>query len=205
MNTIDNTTDDLSRDMGKLLMSWVYRAERSRSFIAYLVGLVGAAAIFIIFYARHFVPWLNKVPDMLLYLFVFTIGPLLNVIKMIGRDRRYELYENGFIAVPVAKEKPVGEAKVGYWHDYASCSYTAKSVVLSPDSPWKGKAVLRLNANAAAVYAVCREQINLAQTKRLTSMSRKIEAPDTYEQRKLKSYEKRSQWNSPEGRRRGFR
>jgi hypothetical protein len=180
--------------LGTSLTSWVYRSKRSSSFMVYVIGLMGAAVVFVLLYARHFVPLLKEIPDGALYFVVFLIGPLLNLVKSLGRDRQYALYENGFTITVLNKGAAAGENKVGYWADYTQCTYNSNSVTLSSGTPIRGKIRLMISENVSAIYSICRERINIAQAQKLHFSNRAPSTPNTAEQRKLKSFEQQSQW-----------
>ncbi|MDZ7316629.1 MAG: hypothetical protein ONA69_04025 [candidate division KSB1 bacterium] len=174
--------------LGRQLTSWIYRAERSRTFLAYLIGLLGAAIVFFLLYGRHFIPTAGKISEILIYLVLFGIGPLLNLLKAVGKDRQYDLYENGFVISILDKNK-VESSTIGYWRDYRTCYYRPHEVILLGESRFVRKKLL-VPANAVAIYSICREQINAAQMNRLKEQ-RPIEAPNSEEQRRLRSFEKR--------------
>lgn len=183
-------------ELGKALTSWVYRSKRSGAFAGYFLGLVAALAVFLMIYGRHFIPVLEKIPDTLLYVLIFTVGPLIKMIKGLGKDRLYDLYENGFTVTPLAKGAPAGEVKVGYWSSFKSCTYTSNAVILLSGTAFKGSIRLMVNANVVAVYSLCRERISIAQMNSVTALNPSAETPNTAEQRKLKSYEKRAPWRT---------
>ena len=178
-------------ELGKSLTSWVYRSKRSSSFAGYFLGLVAALVIFLMLYGRQFIPLLDKIPDMLLYVLIFAAGPMINLIKGLGKDRLYDLYENGFTITPMSKGSPSGDVRVGYWSSYSGCTYTSNAVILTSAGTLKGRTRLMVNANVVAIYSLCRERISIAQVKRVTSMNPMPTTPNTAEQRKLKSYEQR--------------
>jgi hypothetical protein len=180
--------------LGTSLTSWVYRSKRSSSFFGYAVGLLAAAVIFMFMYGRHLVPLLKRIPDGAVYVFIFIVGPALKVLKSLGKDRQYTLYENGFTVLILNKGAAAGENKVGYWIDYAGCSYDSHSVTLFSDGAIKRKIRLLVNSNVPAVYSICREHISLAQAKKLHASNPAPSTPNTPEQRRLKSFEKQSQW-----------
>lgn len=199
-----------NRDMSSLgnsMTSWIYRSKRSSSFTVYIIGLLGAVVIFMLLYGRHFVPLLKRIPDGAVYVFIFIIGPALNVLKALGKDRQYTLYENGFTVLSLSKGAAAGENKVGYWGDYAACSYNSNSVTLFSTGVLKRKNRLMVASNVSSVYSICRERISLAQAKKLHTSNPAPSAPDTDVQRRLKSFEKQTQWKRslPSDRKRAWR
>lgn len=186
MNAVQSTADEKS--LGRQLTSWVYQAERSRTFLAYVIGLLGAAVIFFLSYGRHLLPTTGKITEILIYVIVFGISPLVNLLKGVGKDRQYELYENGFV-ISVLNKAKVESSTIGFWRDYRTCYYRPHAVILIGENRLVRKKLL-VSRNVAAVYSICREQINTAQINRLKNQ-RIIEAPDSAEQRRLKSFERR--------------
>jgi hypothetical protein len=183
-----------TNSLGNSMTSWVYRSKRSSSFTAYVIGLLGAAVIFVFLYGRHLVPLLRRIPDGAVYVFIFIVGPALNLLKSLGKDRQYALFENGFTVLILSKGAAAGETKVGYWADYSGCNYNSDSVTLFSNGVLKKKIRLMVNSNVPAVYSICRERISLAQAKKLHASNPAPSTPNTPEQRRLKSFEKQSQW-----------
>ncbi|MBN1482168.1 hypothetical protein EH223_07920 [candidate division KSB1 bacterium] len=183
--------------LGRQLVSWVYKPKKSNRFVFYILGLVGALALFIVMYGSRFLPWLEKLPDALIYVLFLAIGPVLNFFKSLGKTQEWTLYERGFVVKYMNQGKGTGDERFEAWHHYKSCTYEGNSVTLLPAHQLKRKVKMRTAMNAIEIYSICRERISIAQAEVLHHQVRTVKTPDTPEQRRMaqleKRYSKRSQ------------
>lgn len=176
--------------LGKLLLSWVYRPKKSNQFIFYILGLLGALALFIVMYGSRFLPWLEKLPDALIYVLFLAIGPVLNLFKSLGKSQEWTLYERGYVVKFINQGKGTGDERFDAWHYYKSCTYDGNSVTLMPAHQLRRKVKMRTTMNAMEIYSICRERISIAQAELLYQSTRQAATPNTPAQRRLAQMEK---------------
>lgn len=185
MNILQNSVDKDRASLGRLLLSWTYTPKRSNRFLLYLLGLLGALFVFVLLYGSHFLPWLERIPDMLIYVLFLAVGPVLNFFRSLGKSQEWTLYEHGFSVKFVNRGKGTGDERVDWWHQYKSCAYDANVVTLVPSRASKRKVKMRTSLSAMEIYSLCRERISIAQTGLLHGDSRTIATPNTPEQRRI--------------------
>ncbi|RPI01377.1 MAG: hypothetical protein EHM72_06615 [Calditrichaeota bacterium] len=157
------------RQLGNSITSWSYKPKYSVSLIVFLVGLVIAGIIFSLTYLRHLAPWLNKIPSSLIYVLLLFIGPLLNIIRGLGRERRYTLYELGLTIDVKVNDASPGEQKVHDWLEFSGCKYDEKGVTLLSSAKIPKRIRLLSSANAAGIYSICRDRISQAHSRKMQS------------------------------------
>ncbi len=183
-------------DLGKMLTSWIYKPPKSNKFLYYILGVLGALVIFMVYWGKDLLPWIKKIPSMLIYAVVFLITPLVNLLKGMGKDEEWTLYENGFVVVKKQNNTAVSQ-RVGHWRDYSRCSYDKKGVKLYSDVPVQPALRIHVAMNKMEIYAICRERISMAAAQKLDKAVKPPERPKTREQRQLKHAEKKYMGNRP--------
>ena len=183
-------------DFGRQLMSWVYKPQKSNKFLFYILGLLGAAAIFLFTYGAELVPWLDKFPQYAIYIVFLLIGPALNFMRSLGKDQEWTLYENGFEVYYLEKSKGQKNKTTGHWRDYKSATYGADFVLLIPSSAARRKLKIRIALSVMEVYSLCRERISLAQAENLQNRMRRPQTPNTPEQRRVAQMERHTKRHS---------
>lgn len=180
-------------DLGKELQSWMYMPQKSNKFLYYILGFVFATVIFLFTYGSHLVPWLKKVPDYAVYIIFLLFGPAVNLMRSMGKNREYSLFENGFIIRYVDKNKNNKKnEQVGYWRDYKSADYSGDQVTLIPSASIRRKIKLKATQNVMQIFSLCRERISIAQTENLQLLMRRPTTPNTPEQRRAARMEQQS-------------
>jgi hypothetical protein len=157
------------RPMGNSITSWRYKPKYSVSLIVFLAGLVVAGIIFSLTYLRHLAPWLNKIPSSLIYVLLLFIGPLLNILRGLGRERRYTLYEHGLTIDFKVNDASPGEQKTYEWLEFSGCRYDDKGVTLSSSEKIPRRIRLLSTANVVGIYSICRDRISQAHSRKLQS------------------------------------
>ena len=192
-------------ELGKPLLTWVYKPQKSNKFLYYILGLLFAVVLFLFTYGSQLAPWLRKIPDYAVYIIFILFGPAVNLLRSMGKDQEWTLYEHGFIVRYIDKNNNTGNERVGLWRDYKSALYHAQQVTLIPGAPARRKVKIRAPRNVMEVYSLCRERISIAQAANLQSKMRRPTVPNTPEQRRVAQMEKRmrrrsqSQWSSFKG------
>ncbi|MBN1466658.1 hypothetical protein JXA02_12960 [candidate division KSB1 bacterium] len=185
MNILQNSVDKDRASWGRLLLSWTYTPKKSNRFLLYLLGLLGAFFVFMLLYGSHFLPWLDRIPDIFIYVLFFAVGPVLNFFRSLGKTQEWTLYERGFSVKFVNRGKGTGDERFDWWHHYKSCTYDSNMVTLLPSRPSKRKIKMRTVMTAMEIFSICRERISIAQTELLHVHSRTTRTPDTPEQRRI--------------------
>jgi hypothetical protein len=187
---LKNSGDKDHASLGRELVSWVYKPKKSNRFLIYILGLLGALIVFAVMYGSRFLPWLEKLPDALIYILFLAIGPLLNYFRSFGKSQQWSLHEYGYRVKYMNEGKGTGDEKINYWHEFSTCTYDANVVTLVPRTRFKSKVKLRTSRNAMEIYSICRERISIAQAARLHRKTRAPKTPDTPEQRRMAKIEK---------------
>jgi hypothetical protein len=185
-----------SVDFGRQLASWVYKPQKSNKFVFYILGLLGALAIFIFTYGKSLAPWLDKIPDYAVYLIFLVFGPAAKFFRSMGKDQEWTLYEHGFVVRYIDKNKGGSASTSGDWQDYKSATYTTDLVVLIPSSPARKKIKVHVAQNVMEIYSLCRERISIAQTAKLQNLMRRPTTPNTPEQRRVARMQHRTKHRS---------
>jgi len=180
-------------DLGKELQSWVYRSQKSNKFLYYIGGLVFAGILFLFTYGRQFLPWIKKAPDYAIYIIFLLFGPALNLMRSMGKDREYTLFENGFVIRFFDKNKSAKNEQIGFWRDYKGADYNGEQVTLIPSSSARRKVKIKAAQNVMQVFSLCRERISIAQTENLQMLMRRPKTPNTPEQRRAARMQRQSQ------------
>ncbi len=191
MSGIFNNQDDGLADLGKPLMSWMYKPKKSNKFLFYLLGLLGAAVIFFLAYGSDWLPWLRKVPEYAVYILFLVFGPVVNFLRSKGKDQEWTLYEYGFVVRYLGQNKSGAAGSAGYWRDYKSAIYSSNKVILIPVSSTRRKIKIPVDRNVIPVYSLCRERVSIAQSAALQGKMRRPTTPDTPEQRRIARMERR--------------
>jgi hypothetical protein len=175
---------------GRVLTSWVYKPQKSKRFLFYILGVVVALGIFLVTYGSRFLPLLEKIPETLLYIVFLALGPLLNLFKSVGKVQEWTLFERGFSVKYSNEGKGTGDEKYVLWEKFKSCTYDSNSVTLLPAQKVGRKIKMRASVNAMEIYSICRERISIAQAQVLHRPNRAPSTPNTPEQRRIAKLEK---------------
>ncbi|MBN1560025.1 hypothetical protein JW998_07225 [candidate division KSB1 bacterium] len=190
MDFLQTSVEKDRASLGRLLMSWIFAPRKSNRFVLYLLGLIGALFVFTLLYGSHFLPWLERVPDALIYVLFLAAGPLLNLFRSLGKTQEWTLYERGFSVKYINRGKGTGDERFYSWHHYKSCAYDSKVVTLFPVQRLARKIKMRTDMNGMAIYTICRERISIAQADALHHATRQASTPNTPEQRRLARLDK---------------
>jgi len=180
-------------NLGKSIISWTYTPKFSDRLWLIVLTVVGILLAVSVYFGDNFIPWLDRIPDIAIYLVILLIGPVFNYIKSVGKKQHWTLYEYGFAA---QYSKGGKDEKIGYWSDYKTAEYNATRIFLIPVNVWTRRQRIPAAMNAMEIFSICRERIGLAQVTRLHSGRRSPAAPNTPEQRRAAMYERRSKNNS---------
>ncbi len=183
-------------ELGKPLITWMYKPQKSNKFLYYLLGLLFAVVFFLFTYGSQLAPWLRKIPDYAVYLVFILFGPAVNLMRSLGKDQEWTLYEHGFRVRYIDKNNNAGNEKIGLWRDYKSAEYRDQQVTLIPRGAGRRKVKIRAPKNVMEVYSLCRERISIAQAANLQSKMRQPTVPNTPEQRRLAKLERRMRQRS---------
>ncbi len=192
-------TDKGHTSFGRSITSWVYKPKKSKQFLFYLAGLIVAAGIFMVMYGSRFLPWLEKIPEALLYIVFLALGPLLNLFRSVGKTEEWTLYEHGYSVKYISQGKSIGDEKFDSWQNYKSCTYDSNSVTLIPVQNFRRKVKMHRTDNAMEIYSICRERISIAQAEVLHRPTRSPLTPNTPEQRRMARLEKEYSHRSSAG------
>lgn len=180
-------------NLGKSLMTWTYTPTFSSRIWIILLTVLAVMLVLLIYFGDRFIPWLEDIPDMGVYVIILLLGPLFKYVKTTGKKQQWSLYEHGFM---VRYSQSGKDEKVGYWSDYKSAEYDATRVTLIPAQVWTRKQRIPAARNAMEIYGTCRERISLAQSARIHSGRQAPTAPNTAEQRRAAMYENREKKQS---------
>jgi hypothetical protein len=181
--------DDLH--LGKTIISWVYTPRKSNKFLYAAAGVVLGLIVAVILYGEELLPWLKKVPSILIYLVLVGLSPLLKELSGRRKSQEWILAANGFAVKMFDKGKASQVSRAGYWPDYKSCRYDKKGVKLLPLIPLRPSVRIYASNNIMEVYSICRERISMAQAVRLDKSSTTSVRPNTREQRQIERVERR--------------
>lgn len=159
--------------LGHSITSWSYKPQYSMSMIIFVIGVIVAGIVFALTFLRGQMPWLRKIPNTLIYVLLLFLGPLMNIIKSWGRERRYTLYDHGFVTVYKISDASPGEEKVNEWLEFSGCTYNEKGVTLFSSAKFPKRIRLRSTVNVAGIYSICRDRISSVHAQKLQQTSRK--------------------------------
>ncbi|MBN2000403.1 hypothetical protein JW935_22830 [candidate division KSB1 bacterium] len=183
-------------DLGKIITSWIYKPPKSNKFLYYVLGVLGALVIFTIYWGEDLLPWIKKIPSMLIYVAIFLFTPLVKLLKGMGKDEEWTLYENGFVAIKKQNNAAVSQ-RIGHWRDFTRCSYDKKGVKLQTDMPFQPALRVPVSMNTMEIYSICRERISLAAAHKLDKAVKPPERPKTQEQQRLRRAENKYSEHRP--------
>ena len=155
-NNAKPNTDDL----GKSLLTWQVSGNLVKKAWFFMGGLIGALVIILLIFGRVIFPWLAKLPDFIIYLFIFMLSPLLKMLGTHHADKEYTLFTHGYMIKTSSKGKQLAVAQ-GKWRHFKSCSYTGDRVTLKSYALWNQPVTLKAPQNARDVYIICRERIGM--------------------------------------------
>lgn len=173
-----------SRSLGSSLYSWIYKPQKSNKWLFGLLSVLAVAVFFGYSYLDQILPWLKKVPAIVVYGVIMALGWFLQTLQKKGKDQEWILYEKGYKVIYLNKSGE-GESRVGYWQDFKTCTYDEKSVKLITDTPFKGNVNIPVKTNVMEVYSLCRERISIAHSKKMYDSAPELQRPNTPEQRHL--------------------
>jgi hypothetical protein len=176
--------EENNRSLGTSLYSWMYKQEKSSKWIFALLSILAVAVFFAYSYLDQILPFLKKIPALAVYAIIMALGWILQNFQKKGKDQEWTIYENGYKVTYLSKTGQ-GESRVGYWHDFKTCSYSEDSVKLISAQPLKGNVKMPVRTNVMEVYSICREYISIAHSKKLYDSAPVIQRPNTREQRHL--------------------
>ena len=184
---------EIHDQLGKEIITWQHKKSKSNKFLVAAIGLIIALVIFTIFYGPRLLPWLKSVATWIQYLVIISLTPLIKYVSSLGRDRRWSLYENGYLMQLVHQGKII-QQKMGFWKDYTKCEYDQKGVILIPRISFRGKIRINTTTNRMEVYSIVRERISMAHAESLQAAVKAPERPNTKEQRRIQRMEQWNKW-----------
>lgn len=177
--------------LGNVISTWKYKPPKSNKFLFTAIAVLGGLLITAFYYFEHLIPFLKRIPGYLIYLLIFLISPFLKYITGKSKDQMWTIYENGY-SVVYETQAGSGEEVIGYWRDFATCTYDSSGVKLIPHSMLRRAVKIPTIGNVTEVYAIARERISMANAQRLEKAVRAPERPNTREQRQLQRAERKA-------------
>jgi hypothetical protein len=178
--------------LGNVLSTWKIEQKKSSKFLFAAIAVIGGLLITFFMYFDHLVPFLKKIPSIVIYGLIFLLSPLLNFFTGKSKDQDWTLYENGYTVLYRGKSGG-GQEKIGFWRDFTSCTYDKNGVKLVSQNPFKKGIKIRTKGNVTEVYSIARERISMAVAQKLDKAVKVPSRPNTPEQRKLHRAEMKTQ------------
>ncbi len=158
--------------LGAEITSWVYKPPKSNRFLFAALGVAGAFIIFMLYYGEQVLPWIKQLPPVLIYIVLFLLSPLLKYLSSLGREQEWSLYSQGYLLRLRGKNNQ-REERIGWWHDFLSCTYDSKGVLLIAKNPMRRNVRVNATHNAMEIYTICRERISMIHAERVESLGKK--------------------------------
>lgn len=146
--------------LGSEITSWLYKPPKSNRFLYATLGVLASLVLFMIYYGQQVLPWIKRIPAVVLYLLIFLISPVLKYLSGLGREEEWVLYGEGYL-VRIRGKNNQREERYGWWRDYSSCSYDARGVILVPRNALRRNVRVFANRNTMEIYSICRERISV--------------------------------------------
>ncbi len=176
--------EEEQKNLGSVITSWLYKPKKSKKFLFYILGLLVSIAVFLFFYGEQLLPWIKKIPAIVLYLLFFIITPVIKFFSSKSMDQQWVLYTKGFVVQYISNRGDQSQ-KTGFWSDFTRCTYDKNYVILEPQSRFQKKIKIPTNLNLMEIYAICRERTSIAQAEKLDKSVRAPEFSNTKIQRHL--------------------
>lgn len=194
-NFLNKTTSppDRKSALGTEITSWVYRPPKSNRFLLAALGVVGTFILFMMYYGEQVLPWIKKLPSVLIYIVLFMLSPLLKYLSNLGREQEWALYSQGYLLRLRGKNNQ-REERIGWWRDFASCSYDNKGVLLISKSPMRRNVRLSASHNVMEVYAICRERISMIHTETVERLGKTPLAPKGIRTKRIPRSPQQRRW-----------
>lgn len=178
--------------LGNSITTWKITQKKSKKILFAAIAVIGGLLITFMLYFDHLVPFLKKIPSIVIYGLIFLLSPLLNLLTGKSKDQTWTLYENGYSVLYEGKGGG-GQEKIGFWHDYTSCTYDDSGVKLVSANPFSKGLKIRTKGNVTEVYSIARERISMASAHKLDKAIKAPTRPNTPEQRRLRRAEEKAQ------------
>jgi hypothetical protein len=170
--------------LGTTISSWVYKPAKSDKFWFAALGVIGALAVFVIYWGDKLLPWIKHIPSFLFYVAIFLLSPLIKYLSTMGKDEVWTLYEHGY-SMAKQEKGSLQDERMGFWKDFSGCSYDSKGVKLIPAMPMRPGVRIRASFNVMEVYTIARDRISSAHAQMLNQSVQPPARPKTWEQRQL--------------------
>ncbi|MBN1543021.1 hypothetical protein JW992_12845 [candidate division KSB1 bacterium] len=157
-------------NLGSEIVSWIYKPVRSNSVLFSILAVILTAAIFLWPMVRDFLPFLQEIPAIFLYLLVLIGAPLLKRLTNKGKNQEWFLFERGYRVRYLAREG-ASEEKYGLWHTFKTCTYDAKGIKLIPENSLASAVRIPVQLNVMGIYTIVRERISMAHADELDKAS----------------------------------
>jgi len=178
-------------ELGNIITSWNYKPPKSNKFLFSVLGVIGALVVFAMIYGGNVLPWIKRIPSILIYALIFLISPLLKYFTGFGKDQFWTLYEHGY-SVRYEGKNGTGEERIGWWRDFSGCNYDSQGVKLIPASPLRKAVRMNTTTNVTEVYSIARERISMTRAQVLEKSVPAPARPRTKEQRHIQKIERRT-------------
>jgi len=187
------TPPDRKTALGTEIKSWVYKPPKSNKFLYATLGVLGTFVLFMIYYGEQVLPWIKRLPPVLIYIVLFMLSPLLKYLSTLGREQEWALYSQGYL-LRLRSKNNQREERIGWWRDFASCTYDSKGVLLISRSPMRRNVRVAAAHNVMEVYTICRERISRIHAETVERSGRTPRAPQSAKTKRISQLPQKRGW-----------